>query len=100
MESRKEKMKGYSPRSLYSSDTEYRSSRYLGNLGDLPGVSNDKDELQAHAKMIRIRKYLEAKAAIIALNALYNFSGYIYVEKTSEQCNFNHHHSRRAKEDS
>ena len=27
-----------------------------------------------------------------------NFSGRIYVEKTSEQCSFNHHHSRRAKE--
>ena len=28
-----------------------------------------------------------------------NFSGHIYVEKTSEQCSFNHHHSRIAKED-
>ena len=28
-----------------------------------------------------------------------NFSDRIYVEKISEQCNFNHHHSRRAKED-
>ena len=70
MESRKEKRKGYSSRSLYSSDTEYRSSRYLGNLGDLPGVSNDKDELQAHAKMIRTQKYLQAKAATTALNTL------------------------------
>ena len=28
-----------------------------------------------------------------------NFSGHIYVEKTFEQCSFNHHHSRIAKED-
>ena len=28
-----------------------------------------------------------------------NFSGRIHVEKTSEQCNLNHHHSRRAKKD-
>ena len=28
-----------------------------------------------------------------------NFSGRIYVKKTSEQCNLNHYHSRRAKED-
>ena len=33
---------------------EYRLSRYLGNLGDPPGGSRDKDKLQAHAKMIRI----------------------------------------------
>ena len=54
-------MKGYK---------EYQSSKYLGNLGDPPGGSSDKDELQAHAKMIRIQKYLEAKAATIALNTL------------------------------
>ena len=28
-----------------------------------------------------------------------NFSSRIYVEKTSEQCNLNHHYSRRAKKD-
>ena len=28
-----------------------------------------------------------------------NFSSRIYVEKTSEHCSFNHHHSRIAKED-
>ena len=28
-----------------------------------------------------------------------NYSDRIYVEKTSEQCSLNHHHSRRAKED-
>ena len=57
-------MKGYK---------EYQSSKYLGNLGDPPGRSNDKDELQAHAKMIRIQKYLEAKATTITLNALQQF---------------------------
>ena len=52
---------------------EYRLSRYLGNLGDPPGGSRDKDKLQAHAKMIRIQKYLEAKAVTTALNALQQF---------------------------
>ena len=28
-----------------------------------------------------------------------NFSGRIYVEKTSKQCYLNHYHSRRAKEE-
>ena len=28
-----------------------------------------------------------------------NFSDRIYVEKTSEQCNLNHHHPQGAKED-
>ena len=28
-----------------------------------------------------------------------NFFGRIYMEKTSEQCSLNRHHSRRAKED-
>ena len=49
--------------------------------------------------MIRIHKYLEAKVAITILNDCNNFSGRIYVEKTYEQCSFNHHHSRRAKKD-
>ena len=37
---------------------EYRSSKYVGNLGDLSRMSNDKDELQARTKKIRIQKYL------------------------------------------
>ena len=32
-----------------------------GNLGDLPGISNDKDDLQARTKRIRIQKYLREK---------------------------------------
>ena len=40
---------------------EYRSSKYLGNLGDPPGIFNDKDELQARIKRIRIQKYLREK---------------------------------------
>ena len=40
---------------------EYRSSKYLGDLDDLPGISNDKDELQTRTKMIRIQKYLRKK---------------------------------------
>ena len=37
------------------------SNKYLGDVGDLPRVSNDKDELQAHTKRIRIQKYLTEK---------------------------------------
>ena len=37
---------------------EYRSSKYLG---DLPGISNDKNELQARTKRIRMQKYLREK---------------------------------------
>ena len=40
---------------------EYRSGKYLGDLGDLPGRSNDKDELQVCMKMIEIQKYLREK---------------------------------------
>ena len=40
---------------------EYRSSKYLGDLGDLLRMSNDKDELQACMKRIRIQKYLREK---------------------------------------
>ena len=65
-------MKGYSLRSLFSSDTKNidQASRYLGSLGDPPEGSRDKEELQAHAKMIRVQKYLETKAATTALNVL------------------------------
>ena len=37
------------------------SSKYLGDLGDLPEISNDRDELQARTKRIRIQKYLKEK---------------------------------------
>ena len=57
-------------RSILLGYKEYQSSRYLGNLGDLPERSSDKDELQAHVKMIRIHKYLKAKTATTALNTL------------------------------
>ena len=40
---------------------ERRPSKYLGDLGDLLGISNDKDELQARTKRIRIQKYLKEK---------------------------------------
>ena len=49
---------------------KYWSSRYLGSLGNPSGGSRDKEELQTHAKMIRIQKYLEAKVITTALNAL------------------------------
>ena len=40
---------------------EYQSSKYLGDLGDLLGVSNDKDKLQASANRVRMQKYLKEK---------------------------------------
>ena len=78
---------------------EYRSSKYLGDLGDLPRISNDKDELQARTKRIRMKKYLREKLLPPHLMHCSNFSGHIYVEKTPEQCSFNHHRSQRARED-
>ena len=45
---------------LLGSD-EYQSSKYLDDLGDLPGVSHDEDRLQARTKRIRIQKYLREK---------------------------------------
>ena len=45
---------------LLGSD-EYQSRKHLGDLGDLPGVSNDEDRLQAHMERIRIQKYLRKK---------------------------------------
>ena len=40
---------------------ECQLSKHLGDLGDLPGVSNDEDRLQARTEMIRIQKYLREK---------------------------------------
>ena len=40
---------------------EYRSSKYLDDLSDLPRISNNKDELQACTKRIRMHKYLREK---------------------------------------
>ena len=40
---------------------EYQSSKHPGDLGDLPGVSNNEDKLQARMERIRIQKYLREK---------------------------------------
>ena len=40
---------------------EYQSTKYQGDLGDLPGVSNNEDRLQARTVRIRIQKYLRKK---------------------------------------
>ena len=40
---------------------EYRSNRHPGDLGNLPGDSNNEDRLQARTKTIRIHKYLREK---------------------------------------
>ena len=40
---------------------EYQSSRYSGDLGNLPGDFNNEDRLQARTETIRIQKYLRKK---------------------------------------
>ena len=40
---------------------EYQSSKHPGDLGNLPGGSNDENRLQARTEMIRIQKYLREK---------------------------------------
>ena len=40
---------------------EYQSSRHLGDLGNVPGDSNNEDRLQVRTEMIRIQKYLREK---------------------------------------
>ena len=40
---------------------DYQSSKHSGDLGNLPGGSNDKDRLQARTENIRIQKYLREK---------------------------------------
>ena len=40
---------------------EYQLSKHPGNLGNLPGGSNDEDRLQPRMEMIRIQKYLREK---------------------------------------
>ena len=70
---------------------ERQSSKYLGNLGDLLGISNDKDELQARTKRISI----QLREKLLPPHSMHcsNFFGRIYVEKTPKQCSLNHYHS-------
>ena len=46
---------------IFLEQDEYRSSKYFGDLGDLPRMSNDKDEIQACTRKIRIQKYLRER---------------------------------------
>ena len=108
------RMEKYNPRRLSSSDkwvpvkqiredyppriSECRLSKYLGNLVDLPGISNDRDELQACTERIRMQKYLREKLLPPHSMHCSNFSGRIYVEKTLEQCILNHYHLQRTRE--
>ena len=39
----------------------YQSSRHPGDLGNLPGDSDNEDRLQACTEKIRIQKYLREK---------------------------------------
>ena len=40
---------------------EYQSSKHSGDLGNLPGDSNNENRLQARMETIRIQKYLREK---------------------------------------
>ena len=40
---------------------EYQSSRYSGDLGNLPGDSNNEDRFQPRTETIRIQKYFREK---------------------------------------
>ena len=51
----------WSKRVILLGPDEYQSSRHSGDLGNLPGDSNNEDRLQARMKMIRIQKYLREK---------------------------------------
>ena len=51
----------WSERVILLGPDEYQSSRHSGDLGNLPGDSNNEDRLQACTEMIRIQKYLREK---------------------------------------
>ena len=51
----------WSERVILLGPDEYQSSRHLGDLGNLPGDSNNEDRLQTRTEMIRIHKYLREK---------------------------------------
>ena len=51
----------WSERVIFLGLDEYQSSRHSGDLGNLPGDSNNEDRLQACTEVIRIQKYLWEK---------------------------------------
>ena len=51
----------WSERVILLEPDEYQSSRHSGDLGNLPGDSNNEDRLQARTEMIGIQKYLREK---------------------------------------
>ena len=57
----RKKRRPWSERVILLGPDECQSSRYLVDLGNLPGDSNNEDRLQAHKKVIRIQKYLRKK---------------------------------------
>ena len=40
---------------------KHQSSKHPDDLGDLPGIFNVEDKLQAHMERIQIQKYLRKK---------------------------------------
>ena len=60
----RKKRRPWSERVILLGPDECQSSRYLVDLGNLPGDSNNEDRLQAHKKVIRIQKYLRKKLSL------------------------------------
>ena len=59
--SRQEWVEVRGPRGSSSGPDEYQSSWHSGDLGNLPGDSNNEDRLQARTEVIKIQKYLREK---------------------------------------
>ena len=51
----------WSERVILLRPDEYQSSKHSGDLGNLPGDSNNEDRLQPCMEMIRIQKYVKEK---------------------------------------
>ena len=61
MVSSRKSRRPWSERVILLGPDEYQSSRHSGDLGNLPGDSNNEDKLQLRMEMIRIQKYLREK---------------------------------------
>ena len=53
--------RSWSERVILLGPNEYQSSRHSGDLGNLPGDSNNENRLQARTEVIRIQTYLREK---------------------------------------
>ena len=89
---------GWSERVILLEPDECQSSKHSVDLGNLPGVSNNEDRLQACKKVIRIQKYLRKNChhrikctAVAFLTAL--------MWRRPLNSVFNHYRSQKARKD-